>query len=80
MHDGLCDFLSEQSLDRRATLQTVDQLLAELAGTFQCVTVPELMRRGKPVRERWRMQPDITMLNQLQRRDGTPRQYLLPAG
>ena len=75
MHDGLCDFLSEAALDRRPTLETVNKLLSRLSETYQFLTVPELMRRGRPVRERWRMAPDLEMLNQLQRGDGEPHRY-----
>lgn len=75
MHDGLMDYLDEKSLSRRPTLEAVDGLLSELAGRFEFVTVPELMRRGKPVRECWRMAPDLAMLNQLKRADGTTRSY-----
>jgi hypothetical protein len=33
------------------------------------------MRRGTPVRKRWRMAPDLDMLHRLERADGTPRRY-----
>lgn len=73
MHDGLqdslSDFLPEAVRDRRPTLETVDQLLSQCAGKYQFVTVPELMRRGVPVRECWRMAPDIEFLDRFKRRN-----------
>lgn len=75
MHDGLVDWMQPGQVDRRATLQTVESLLAAHAENYRFVTLPELMRVGRPVRQPWRMQPDLAMLNQLQRLDGPARRY-----
>lgn len=75
MHDGLCDFLCETSRDRRPTLEVLDGLLSQLSVNYQFVTVPELMRRGRPVRQCWRMDPDVEVLNQLLNPDGPGHRY-----
>ncbi len=75
MHDGLMDFTDACWRDRRPTIEAVDLLLSETAGRYKFVTLPELMRRGKPVRACWRMAPDLEMLHRLKRADGTARRY-----
>jgi peptidoglycan-N-acetylglucosamine deacetylase len=80
MHDGLVDFLGEGCSDRRATLDAVGRILAALSGRFEFVTVPDLLRRGKPVRVNWWMRPDVGFLNQLERKSGTARRYETPGG
>ena len=75
MHDHLFDFADDACRDRRPTLDAVASVLTELSGRFEFVTVPELMRRGRPVRECWRMAPDLGMLNHLQRAQGPARRY-----
>ena len=75
MHDGLEDFMEPAWRDRRPTLEAVETLLSENVGRYGFVTLPELMRRGTPVRKRWRMAPDLDMLHRLERADGTPRRY-----
>lgn len=53
LHDGLFDASSEDCLDRGPTLSAVEILLARLGGAFRFVTVPELLRHGRPVRAAW---------------------------
>ena len=64
LHDGLFDARNEDCLNREPTVTAVEILLARLGGTFRFVTVPELMRHGRPVRAAW-LQDGIS-----QRRDG----------
>lgn len=75
MHDGLVDFMNPAWRDRRPMLEAVETLLSENAGRYEFVTLPELMRRGKPVRACWRMTPDIQMLNRIENADANPRRY-----
>jgi peptidoglycan/xylan/chitin deacetylase (PgdA/CDA1 family) len=75
MHDGLVDFISADALDRQPTLDAVAILLAEMADRYRFVTVPELLRTGRPIHNQECMAPDPAMLNQLQRRRGTPYRY-----
>lgn len=78
MHDGMIDFQGEACPAREATLDAVGRILTALHGHYGFVTVPELMRRGKVVRAAWCMEPDLEILNSLQRTSGTPRRYALP--
>ncbi|MDP3848889.1 MAG: polysaccharide deacetylase family protein [Luteolibacter sp.] len=78
MHDGMVDFLGAASPGREATLDAVGRILAALHGRYGFITVPELLRRGKAVRTAWWMEPDLEILNSLQRKSGTPRRYALP--
>lgn len=78
MHDGQVDFMGGNCADRSATLDAVERILAELDGQYEFVTVPDLLRLGKSVRVNWWMKPDVGFLNQLVRRCGLPRRYIVP--
>lgn len=56
LHDGHYPPRS-QPLDRTPTLQSVETVLAQLQGRLRFVTVPELLRLGKPVRRSWYLTP-----------------------
>lgn len=75
MHDGLFDFLGNSPPSRTATLEAVEQILRGLGDLYRFVTIPELWRFGKPVRENWWMQPDVAYLNQLSRNRKHARRY-----
>ena len=79
MHDGLVDFITADVLDRQPTLDAVALLLTEMGNRYRFVTIPELLRSGKAIRARKRIPPDPALLNQLQRRHGTPHRYPVPA-
>jgi peptidoglycan/xylan/chitin deacetylase (PgdA/CDA1 family) len=49
-HDTLYTTEDERYRDRAAMLQALEILLGQLAGDFRFVTVPELLRLGRPVR------------------------------
>jgi peptidoglycan/xylan/chitin deacetylase (PgdA/CDA1 family) len=49
-HDTLYTTEDERYRDRAPMLQALETLLARLAGDFRFVTVPELLRLGRPVR------------------------------
>lgn len=51
LHDAIWDPPVEGASDRRPLINAVDQVLR--SSQYQFVTVPELMRRGRPVRVNW---------------------------
>jgi len=53
LHDALFTFGDERYLDRTHTIEAVDVLLTRLKSTFRFVTVPELLRIGRPQRKNW---------------------------
>jgi len=75
LHDGLFDFMEERYRNRGKTVETVERILVELGSRYRFVTVPELMRCGKPARLNWFMKPDWELLNGLKRCSGQPRRY-----
>lgn len=50
-HDALYYLFDEDCADRRPMLEAVDKLLAQLVGQYQFVTIPQLLKCGKPVRK-----------------------------
>jgi peptidoglycan/xylan/chitin deacetylase (PgdA/CDA1 family) len=79
MHDRLVDFTSADAIDRQPTLDAVARLLADMGNRYRFLTVPELLRSGRPVRSNDRIRPDPGFLNQLQRKHGTPYRYPVAA-
>jgi peptidoglycan-N-acetylglucosamine deacetylase len=53
LHDSLFRYGNERYADREPMLNAVDSLLRELRGRFNFVTVPELLREGRPLRKKW---------------------------
>lgn len=53
LHDAMIDPLEPGIEDRAAVIEAVGRLLAATRGSYSFVTVPELLRRGAPVRENW---------------------------
>jgi peptidoglycan/xylan/chitin deacetylase (PgdA/CDA1 family) len=53
LHDAICRPTTQVNLDRQAMLTAVDLLLTQLGDRMQFVTVPELLKRGRPQRENW---------------------------
>jgi peptidoglycan/xylan/chitin deacetylase (PgdA/CDA1 family) len=75
LHDRLFDALEQSYFDRKATLDAVRILLHRLSGRFRFVTVPELLRHGKPQREIWLKRPDLELLKKLKRQERAGRRY-----
>ncbi len=71
-HDGLVDAVDEQYFDRGATLDAVRLLLNRLAGTFSFVTVPELLRHGRPQQVHWVTHGSADVMAGLRRRGDSP--------
>jgi peptidoglycan-N-acetylglucosamine deacetylase len=74
-HDALADAINDRCFDREPTLQAVSILLERLAHKLTLVTLPELLRHGKPLVENWVIRSDRASLNQLRPESGEPRRY-----
>jgi peptidoglycan/xylan/chitin deacetylase (PgdA/CDA1 family) len=53
LHDRLVEPEDTRALDRGPMIEAVDRVLTQFAGRFRFVTVPELLRSGRPVRVSW---------------------------
>ncbi|GEM_PF-435222 len=81
LHDNIYrSVLPEAQTDRRPMLEALRRTLEDLAGRFEFVTVPELLRRGRPVREVWRRRGDAQMQAALRRYAQAPNPSLQSAG
>jgi peptidoglycan/xylan/chitin deacetylase (PgdA/CDA1 family) len=69
LHDALFSSPDPAYLDRTPTLQAVDRLLVEYAD-YEFVTVPQLLRSGRAVREPWYRAGDRQWLRSLKTEDG----------
>ncbi|MGQ0556505.1 MAG: polysaccharide deacetylase family protein [Nitrospiraceae bacterium] len=74
-HDSLFHYEEERYVDREPMLNAVDTLLGELGGRFSFMTVPELLRQGRPQRQYWRKITDLDVLNGFKGRYGEARRY-----
>ena len=75
LHDSLFHYRDNRYADRDPMLNGLDGLLKELGGRFTFVTIPELIRQGRPQRQYWTKTTDISILNERSGRYGDPRQY-----
>ncbi len=71
-HDSLYTLLEERYADREPTLEAVNVLLKCLGQRFGFVTVPELLRHGRPQHQHWYPMGDLEELRQLRESDGKP--------
>lgn len=76
LHDALYHTLEPEYADREPMLETVDMLLTQLGSRFRFVTVPELLRHGRPHRRIYRGKVDLAWLNQLQGQEEEARRYI----
>jgi peptidoglycan/xylan/chitin deacetylase (PgdA/CDA1 family) len=67
LHDGLFDGIKDACFDRKPTILALDLVLRKLSSTFQFLTVPELLKIGRPRKEQWIRKPDLIWLNKLKR-------------
>ncbi|OQW35947.1 MAG: hypothetical protein A4E19_15945 [Nitrospira sp. SG-bin1] len=65
LHDSLFRYGEERYADREPMMNMVDSFLRELSGRFSFVTVPELLREGRPLRRKWCKKCDVDFLNGL---------------
>ncbi|MBI3812639.1 MAG: glycosyltransferase [Nitrospirae bacterium] len=75
LHDALHAFSDQKFITREPTLQAVEMLLERFGGRFRFVSVPELLRFGRPQRRNWLSKPDPKRLNQFQTEQGEARRY-----
>lgn len=67
LHDSLfCSSDPANAGDRQPTLDGVELVLERLSGSYEFVTVPHLMREGKPVYRSWQRSGDSEYLEGLQ--------------
>jgi hypothetical protein len=71
----LFDVTDEAYFDRQQLLAAVEIILQRFGSTLSFVTLPELLRQGRPHRVIWRKVTDVDFLNQLRRREGMGRRY-----
>jgi peptidoglycan/xylan/chitin deacetylase (PgdA/CDA1 family) len=64
-HDTLYTTTDERFRDRRPTLASVERMLKVLGDRYRFVTVPELMRLGRPVRWHWYQRSRLDWLKQV---------------
>ena len=62
LHDALYETIDPTHRDRSATVEALSRLLAESAGVHRFVTVPELVRSGRPRYWPWYKTPDLAWL------------------
>lgn len=74
-HDSLFQHSEDRYADREPMLKAVDTLLKELSGRLSFITVPALLRQGRPQRQYWRKRSGIDFLNGLKGRYGEARRY-----
>lgn len=74
-HDSLFRHGEDRYVDRTPMLNAVDMLLTELGGRLSFMTVPGLLRQGRPQRQYWHKQTDIDVLNGLKGQYGEVRRY-----
>ena len=79
-HDALYTYVEKRYTDREPTLQAVALLLEHLRKRFRFVTVPELLRSGKPQRRNWYQEANLDWLNGLKGDYGEPRRYACSGG
>jgi peptidoglycan/xylan/chitin deacetylase (PgdA/CDA1 family) len=65
-HDTLYTTVEERYRDRGPTLATVERLLQELGDRYRFVTVPELLKLGRPVRWHWYQRSRLDWLKQVE--------------
>ena len=68
LHDNIYrSVLPAAEHDRKSMLRALDGALEQLQGRFRFVTVPELLRHGRAVREHWYPRPTAEMQPALER-------------
>lgn len=75
LHNVLYHTAGEHYADREPMIEAVDMLLERVSDRFRFVTVPELLRHGRPQRESWYLKGDVEWLNSLKGQDVQPRHY-----
>jgi peptidoglycan/xylan/chitin deacetylase (PgdA/CDA1 family) len=76
LHDRLFDALEPAYFNREPLLEAVRILLNRLGDRYDFVTVPELLRRGRPQKQIWYKEANLQLLNKLITEKGSGRNYL----
>ena len=64
-HDALYKSTNDFPNNKDLTVHIVDRVLNRFHGKFMFLTIPELLRTGKPARRDWHQEPNLEFLNQL---------------
>lgn len=75
LHDGLSDALDPSYFNREPMIEALEIFLTRVSHCYRFVTIPELLRLGRPHREFWYKPSDLKLLNKLLVRDGPGRRY-----
>ena len=67
LHDSLYHTYEDRYADRKPVLDAVDTLLEQLSGHFRFVTIPELLKHGRPKRQYWYRGSNLDWMNSLNR-------------
>lgn len=62
LHDALYETVDPKYRDRSETVEAVSRILSETSDRFRFVTVPELVRAGRPRYWHWYKAPDVAWL------------------
>ena len=76
LHDKLFDALDEAYFNREPVVEAVQILLNRLGDRFHFVTVPELLRRGRPQKDTCYKKANLQLLNKLITERGPGRSYV----
>jgi len=79
-HAALYHFMEERYTNREPMLEALNTLLEQVGDCFRLITVPELLRHGRPQRRNWYQNADIAWLNGLRRQEGDTRRYAGSSG
>jgi peptidoglycan-N-acetylglucosamine deacetylase len=80
LHDRLNNAPETRYFDRKPMIAAVRILLETLSGEYRFVTIPELLKAGRPRRENWYWPPDVDWLHTLRDADGQTRTYSVAGG
>jgi peptidoglycan/xylan/chitin deacetylase (PgdA/CDA1 family) len=75
-HDALASVLEERHESREQTLEAANMLLTNLSDRFRFITVPELLKHGKPQRVNWEKQAQVGFLERRRKSYRNTRDYL----
>ena len=67
LHDALFSYVDDACVDRSATFAAVDAVLERFKREYRFVTVPQLLRLGRPQTKRWHKLPDRKWLGTVKR-------------
>ena len=71
-HDALYDALEDNYANREPMLEAVNKLLKQLGNHFRFITIPELLRHGRPQRQNWYWKSNPDWLSKLKKQDIKP--------